>query len=42
MIVKNSIHTCTEGPQAPRDDQLKESHSGPCTPPENAPPSAAV
>ena len=26
----------------PQDDQLKESHSGPCTTPENAPPSAAV
>ena len=29
-------------PQAPQDDQLKESHSGPCMTPENAPPSAAV
>ena len=31
-----------DGPQAPWDDQPKKSHSSPCTPPEDAPPSAAV
>ena len=44
------FHTyCTEGtfimetdPQAPQDDQPKESHSSPCMTPENAPLSAAV
>ena len=48
MVVKNSIQTCTEGHSSwrwttsPQDDQPKESHSGPCMTPENAPPSAAV
>ena len=39
--VQKDIHH-GNGPQAPRDDQLKESHSGPHMTPENAPLSAAI
>ena len=46
MVVKNSTCTYMEGHSSwrhdPWDDQPKKSHSGPCMPPEDVPPSAAV